>query len=46
MANFYYLKILNHVINSKTGIEWTVDDVPKLWREKVREIIETENNEN
>lgn len=32
MAKFYGTKIKNGEINPKTGDVWTVDDVPKLWR--------------
>ncbi len=32
MARFYGTKILNGDINPKTGVAWTIDDVPRLWR--------------
>lgn len=32
MARFYGLKIKNGEINPKTGMAWTIDDVPKLFR--------------
>lgn len=32
MGRFYGLKIMHHEINSKTGEEWTIEDVPRLWR--------------
>ena len=32
MGRFYGLKIRNQEINPNTGAVWTVDDVPKLWR--------------
>lgn len=32
MGRFYGTKIKNGEINPKTGDVWTVDDVPKLWR--------------
>ena len=32
MARFYGTKILHGEINPKTGEAWTIEDVPKLWR--------------
>ena len=32
MAKFYGTKIKNGEINPKTGEAWTLEDVPKLWR--------------
>lgn len=32
MARFYGLKIKNGEINPKTGMSWTIEDVPKLFR--------------
>lgn len=32
MARFYGLKIKNGEINPKTGMSWTINDVPKLWK--------------
>ena len=32
MGRFYGLKIRNQEINPKTGATWTIDDVPRLWR--------------
>ena len=32
MGRFYGLKIRNQEINPKIGAVWTIDDVPKLWR--------------
>lgn len=38
MGAFYGSKILrgDDEINPKTGKAWTIDDVPKLWREKTQ----------
>lgn len=40
MAKIYYRKIVNHEINTATGEEWKIEDVPVRWREEVREMIE------
>ena len=32
MGRFYGVKILNGEINPKTGKEWKLEDVPKLFR--------------
>ena len=40
MVKFYVNKIKAGTINTSTGKAWTVEDVPKLWREKVRAEIE------
>lgn len=32
MARFYGLKIKNGEINPKTGMAWTIENVPKLFR--------------
>lgn len=32
MGRFYGTKIKNGEINPATGEEWTLNDVPKLWR--------------
>lgn len=32
MGRFYGTKIKNGEINPKTGEAWTLEDVPKLWR--------------
>ena len=32
MGKFYGTKIKNGEINPKTGQPWTIDDVPKLWK--------------
>ncbi len=39
MVAFYVNKIKDQEINPKTGLEWTVSDVPTLWRKKVEEIL-------
>ena len=36
MVNFYINKIKMETVNASTGKPWTVEYVPKLWREKVR----------
>ena len=36
MVNFYINKIKMETVNASTGKPWTVEDVPKLCREKVR----------
>ena len=36
MVNFYVNKIKMKTVNASTGKPWTVEDVPKLWKEKVR----------
>lgn len=37
MVLFYVTKIENKEINQQTGMEWKIDDVPKLWKAKVQE---------
>lgn len=37
MGKFYGTKIKNGEINSNTGAAWTIEDVPKLWRNKTAE---------
>ena len=32
MGKFYGLKIRNQETNPKAGEAWTIEDVPKLWR--------------
>lgn len=32
MGKFYGLKIRNQEINTKTGTVWTIEDVPKLFK--------------
>lgn len=32
MARFYGTKILTGEINPKTGEAWTIEDVPRLWK--------------
>ena len=45
MVDFYVALISDKVINEKTGAPWTIDDVPALWRNKVREALENKANE-
>ncbi len=35
MVKFYADKIKSGTINQTTGVAWTVEDVPKVWRVKV-----------
>lgn len=40
MIKFYADKIRSGAINQTTGAEWTLADVPKIWRVKVeKELI-------
>ena len=45
MVKLYVAKIQNKEINPLTGNIWTIEDVPTLWREQVREALDeqTEN---
>lgn len=36
MVRFYVNKIKNQEINSNTGQAWKLNDIPALWREKVK----------
>lgn len=36
MVKFYVNKIKNQEINSTTGQPWKLENVPTLWREKVK----------
>lgn len=40
MVDLYVRYITEGKINPKTGEPWKIDDVPVLWREKVREALE------
>ncbi len=40
MVKFYADKIKTGIINQNTGMAWSVDDVPKVWRAKVAEELE------
>lgn len=40
MVKFYVNKIKAGTINTSTGKAWAVEDVPKLWQDKVRAEIE------
>ncbi len=37
MGAFYGNKIKNKEINSKTGMLWTLEDVPAFWKTKTKE---------
>lgn len=39
MVELYVQNITQGKINTKTGEPWKIDDVPPLWREKVREAL-------
>jgi len=45
MVKLYVSKIQNKEINPLTENIWTIEDVPTLWREQVREALDeqTEN---
>jgi len=45
MVKLYVSKIQNKEINPLTENIWTIEDVPLLWREQVREALDeqTEN---
>lgn len=40
MGRFYGDKIINELINPKTGKSWTIDDVPKLWKSATQSYID------
>lgn len=40
MVRFYGVRIKNGVINPKTGEAWKLEDVPRLWRDKVAEWLD------
>jgi hypothetical protein len=42
MEPIYLRMIRDGKINNDTGKAWTVEDVPLLWREKVRKALEDE----
>lgn len=39
MDRLYFNKIKDQEINFKTGEIWRAEDVPSLWRERVREML-------
>ncbi len=43
MIDFYVDKIVNGIINSKTGSVWIVNDVPSLWKIKVQKILKAQS---
>ena len=45
MVQLYVKKITSGDINASTGLPWELNDVPKLWREKVRKELEEVNHE-
>ena len=40
MGKFYGVKITNEEINPKTEKVWTIEDVPKLWRNATQKWLE------
>ena len=40
MGEFYGKKILHGEINPKTGLPWTINDVPKLWKKKTQDWLD------
>lgn len=40
MVELYVRLITSGEINEKTGEAWKIEDVPKLWRDKVRQALE------
>ncbi len=40
MVKFYADKIRTGVINQNTEAAWTLEDVPEIWREKVKKELE------
>lgn len=45
MINYYVNKILNKIINKNTGDVWKLEDIPTLWRDKVKEALLKHNKE-
>ena len=41
MAAFYGRKIVKEEINTKTGLPWTINDVPARWQAATQEWINT-----
>lgn len=44
MAYFYGYRIVNEVINPKTGLPWTINDVPTKWVAATEAWIEEHSN--
>lgn len=40
MGAYYGKKILNGAINSKTGLSWTIGDVPNYWKVKTQKWLD------
>lgn len=40
MGRFYGTKIKNGEINSSTGYPWTLEDVPRLWKNATEKWLE------
>lgn len=43
MVAFYIDKIDRGILTNK-GTPWTIDDVPKLWNQKVRDVLAAREN--
>ena len=43
MAKLYAQKINNQEINALTGEAWKLEDVPMLWRDKVEDLMEAQD---
>lgn len=39
MTNYYVHKIIQYKKNPMTGDIWHVHDIPKLWREEIRQYL-------
>ena len=44
MAYFYGYRIVHEMINPKTGLPWSIDDVPARWKVATQEWIEEHTN--
>lgn len=42
MANMYYKQIKYGITNKKTGEPWKLEDVPRLYRAKVKELLDAD----
>lgn len=45
MGAFYGYKIVHEEINVRTGNPWTMEDVPKRWKETTQKWIEEHTND-
>ena len=44
MGEFYGKKIKYGEINSKTNAPWVIDDVPKLWKKKTQDWLDSHSD--